>query len=206
MSLKNLLLGLVATFALPWLVVVVRPYGSMSRLSPVAYDEDAGDQMKGTFPPVRMAGHARGQTIYFEQGCAQCHTQVIRPQYLGGDGDEFKKGWGTEQDSFAPKRTRQTTPYDYLGETFAPIGHRRNGPDLANAGYRFASRTDVLAHLFDPRARNDWSTCPSQRHLFSERRIQGQPSDLAVQATGAHAPAEGYEIVPSVREPVSFPA
>ena len=184
MSLKHLLLGLAGTFALPWLVLIVWPYASFAKLSPVAYDEDAGDELKGFFPPARVASESRGQHVYFAQGCAQCHTQVIRPQYIGGDGDEFKKGWGAEQGLFAPKRTRQTTPYDYLGEFFAAIGQRRNGPDLANAAFRFANRGEVLAHLSDPRARHEWSTCPSQRHLFSIVKTQGQTPPLAMFITG----------------------
>ena len=41
MSLKSLLFGLLATFAAPWLVLVVRPYSGMAHLAPVAYDEEA---------------------------------------------------------------------------------------------------------------------------------------------------------------------
>ena len=90
-------IGLLATFAAPWLVLVVRPYSGMAHLAPVAYDEEAGDETKGFFPPTRSADQARGQLIYLQQGCVQCHTQVIRPQYLGGDGDEFKRNWGEAQ-------------------------------------------------------------------------------------------------------------
>ena len=197
MSLKSLLFGLLATFAAPWLVLVVRPYGDLARLAPVAYDEEAGDETKGFFPPSRSADQARGQQIYFQQGCAQCHTQIIRPQYVGGDGDEFKRNWGEVQEALAPKRTRQTSPYDYLGESFASIGERRNGPDLANAGFRFATRKQFLEHLYSPQARYDWSSCPPQRHLFITRPIQGQRSNLALFTEGKNAPAEGEEIVPS---------
>lgn len=197
MSLKSLLLGLLATFAAPWLILVIRPYGRLASLAPVAYNEEAGDETKGFFPPSRSADQARGQQIYLEQGCAQCHTQVIRPQYIGGDGDEFKRNWGEVQGALAPRRTRQTTPYDYLGESFAAIGQRRIGPDLANAAFRFETRQKLLEHLFSPQARFQWSPCPPQRHLFITRPIQGQPSALAVFSDGKHAPAEGMEIVPS---------
>lgn len=197
MSLKSLLLGLLATFAAPWLLLIVRPYGSLASLAPVAYNEEAGDETKGFFPPTRSADQARGQQIYFAQGCAQCHTQVIRPQYVGGDGDEFKRNWGEAQEALAPKRTRQTSPYDYLGESFAAIGQRRNGPDLANGGFRFATRQQFLEHLYAPQARHEWSSCPPQRHLFKTRVIQGQPSRMAVFSQGKYAPGEGLEIVPS---------
>jgi cytochrome c oxidase cbb3-type subunit 2 len=199
MSLKSLLLGLLATFGAPWLLLVVRPYGQLANLAPVPYNEEAGDETKGFFPPARSADQARGQEIYFNQGCAQCHTQIIRPQYVGGDGDEFKRNWGEVQEALAPKRTRQTSPYDYLGEQFAAIGQRRNGPDLANAGFRFQTRKQFLEHLYSPQARFEWSSCPPQRHLFVTRPIQGQQSNLALTITGKHAPAEGEEIVPSTQ-------
>lgn len=197
MSLNSLILGLLVTFAAPWLLLIARPYAQLSHLAPVPYDEEAGDETSGWFPPSRAASQARGQQIYFNQGCAQCHTQVIRPQYVGGDGDEFKRNWGAAQEALAPRRTRQTSPYDYLGESFAAIGERRHGPDLANAGYRFQSKGQILEHLYSPQARHDWSSCPPQRHLFTTRPIRAQRSKWAVFAEGEKAPAEGYEIVPS---------
>jgi cytochrome c oxidase cbb3-type subunit 2 len=197
MTLNSLLLGLLATFVAPWFLLVVRPYGQLARLAPVAYDEEAGDELKGFFPPTRSADQARGQEIYFSQGCAQCHTQVIRPQYLGGDGDEFKRNWGEVQGALAPRRTRQTAPHDYLGESFAAIGQRRVGPDLANAAFRFPTRIQILEHLYSPQARHHWSACPPQRHLFAKRPIQGQRSRLALFTEGNHAPEDGWQIVPS---------
>ncbi len=196
MSLKHLLLGLAATFALPWFFLIVQPYGALAKLTPVAYDEDAGDELTGFFPPTRTSFEARGERVYFAQGCVQCHTQIIRPQYAGGDGDEFKQGWGEAQGSLAPVRTRPTTPYDYLGDVFAPLGSRRYGPDLANAAYRFKDRREVLNHLYSPQAEHDWSNCPPQRHLFTKKKRQGQGSDFAVQVTGPHAPAADEEILP----------
>lgn len=196
MSLKQLLLGLAATFALPWFFLIVRPYAELAQLKPVAYDEEAGDEATGYFPPARSSSESRGEKIYIAQGCIQCHSQVIRPQYIGGDGDEYKQGWGAAQESLAPAYTRQTTPYDYLGSAFAPIGHRRYGPDLANAGYRFKNRQEVLTHLYSPQAEFDWSNCPPQRHLFTKKKKQGQGSKLAVHVNGPHAPAPDEEILP----------
>jgi cytochrome c oxidase cbb3-type subunit 2 len=178
MTPKQLLIGLAVTFGLPWLALVILPYGSLAGLKPVPYGED--EEMKGFFPPALASSEARGQAAYISEGCIQCHTQVIRPQYVSGDGDEFKKGWGADQKSAAPVRTRYTTPYDYLGETFAVIGTRRHGPDLANAGYRFASRKEVLEHFFNPRAGKKWSTCPSYGHLFDERPVLGKISENSV--------------------------
>ncbi len=198
MTLKKLLTGLILTFAAPWLILIVGSHGSLVNLTPVEYKEDAGDEAKGYFPPALASAQTRGLDSYLANGCSQCHTQVIRPQYVGGDGDEFKKGWGEAQGSLAPARTRPTTPYDYLGEPFAAIGVRRFGPDLANAGYRFTTRVEVLNHLYNPQALKDWSICPPQPHLFEEQKIQGQRSDLAVTSfEEKDAPEDGHQIVPN---------
>ena len=181
MSLKHLLLGLTATFALPWLVLVVWPYASFARLSPVEYSEDAGDELKGFFPPARMGSESRGQVVYFEQGCAQCHTQVIRPQYTRRRRRRVQERMGRRTGLVRTQTHPTDHPVRLSRRIFAAIGQRRNGPDLSNAAFRFANRGEALALLYDPRARNEWSTCPSQRHLFSNRKIQGQPSLLAVQ-------------------------
>jgi len=195
MTLRKLITGLVVTFAVPWLLLIVFPYASLAKLQPVAYSEEDGDAAKGYFPPQLASYQARGQKVYFDEGCAQCHTQVIRPQYIGGDGDEFKRGWGGSQQSASPARTRASTPYDYLGEDFAAIGLRRNGPDLSNAAYRFTSRADILQQLYDPRVAKPWSICPRRPHLFTERKVQGQPSELAV-VSSQRSLAEEEEVIP----------
>ncbi len=198
MTFKKLIIGLLVTFGLPWVVLIVGSYGSMASLKPVAYSEEAGDETKGFFPPTRASAESRGGRIYVEQGCVQCHTQVIRPQNLlgAGDGDEFKKGWGAEQKSDAPAYTRTTTAYDYIGETFAPIGLRRNGPDLSNLGYRMTA-TQLFDHLYNPQARYQWSTCPPQPQLFEKRSGAIQPAANALKLTGAAAPKDGSEVVPA---------
>ncbi len=193
MTLKTLFTGLTLTFGLPWLALVVMPYASMAKIKPVAYDEEK-DELKGFFPPARSGSEARGQELYFNLGCIQCHTQVIRPGYAGWD--EYKNGWGENQKPGAPSYTRATTPWDYLGENYAAIGVRRVGPDLANAGFRFSSRQEVLSYLYDPQQRGKWNSCPSQRQLFTE--VKGaQLSAQAVKVTGSrYVPAEGVQIVP----------
>ena len=100
---------------------------------------------------------------------------------------------------------RESTPYDYAGESFAQIGLMRSGPDLSNVGTRIVRRAAaseeslspeqwLFRHLHDPRSKPEayWSTCPSQGHLFKERFITGQGSGDAIPA---ELP-EGVEIVP----------
>jgi hypothetical protein len=52
-------------------------------------------------------------------------------------------------------------------------------------------------HLYAPRSINVDSNMPTYRFLYEKRRIGGERSTDALQLSGADAPAEGWEIVPS---------
>ena len=52
-------------------------------------------------------------------------------------------------------------------------------------------------HLYAPRSINLDSNMPAYRFLYEKRRIGGERSADALQFSGADAPAEGWEIVPS---------
>jgi len=52
-------------------------------------------------------------------------------------------------------------------------------------------------HLYSPRSINVDSNMPSYRFLYEKRRIHEQRSADAVKLTGADAPPEGWEIVPT---------
>ena len=54
-------------------------------------------------------------------------------------------------------------------------------------------------HLYSPRSINLDSNMPSYRFLYQTRRISDARSSDALQLTGSDAPAEGWEIVPTVR-------
>lgn len=219
-SLKNFVLILGTCFVVPTYCMVVQPFAAERNRQTVPYVmEDPGSgkafdapELKGLSYPQAFAGdRKRGEEIYAREGCAQCHTQVIRPDYAGID--QFKKGWGKDRgDAMVP--TRQTNMWDYMHEDFAMIGQRRIGPDLANAGYRFDGTTtetdpakvkaeklralnDFYLYLYAPRARREWSISPGYRDLFVTRPKEGAGSELAVKLPANLAPAEGLEIVPS---------
>jgi len=191
---RTFFLGLAATFFLPWLFLIVIPHAQLRALQPSPVDPE--DATKGDYPPPVPNIAKQGEKVYAREGCAQCHTQVVRPTYIGID--SFKKGWGREQENLkAPVLTRTTQPLDYYGEHYAHLGVERSGPDLSNFGYRAPDAATLHAHLFNPKGFAWWSTMPSFRHLYEVRRIQGQPSADALPITGKHAPPEGYEIVPT---------
>jgi cbb3-type cytochrome oxidase cytochrome c subunit len=52
-------------------------------------------------------------------------------------------------------------------------------------------------HLFAPRSINPDSNMPSYRFLYRKRRVTGERSAEALQLSGADAPPEGWEIVPT---------
>lgn len=188
--------GIAFAFGLPWLLLIIIPTLWGERLAPIPYDQER-DGLSGAYPSGGV--YRQGQLVYLQEGCVQCHTQVIRPSF-GGIADGWKKGWGADQ-SPVPKRViRPSTPHDYLNEAVAPLGIARHGPDLANAGYRFAEVDDevLLQKLYAPRSQNSWSIMPSYRHLFKVQKIQGAGSAHALKNLPEQfAPAKGYEVVPT---------
>lgn len=179
---RYFLLGLAVTFGLPWYVMVVKPYVVFSQLEPVAYDPDV-DDAEGSYPSGGGAGREMGRWVYKREGCVNCHTQVIRPQYASGDGDGFKLAFGKTSEEGEAAYSRESTPYDFIGDDVALIGQVRNGGDLSNVGYRRPDPNWHYKHLFNPQQIHRWSTMPAFRHLFTKRVVQGSPSANAVLVT-----------------------
>jgi cytochrome c oxidase cbb3-type subunit 2 len=189
-SLRQFVFFLFLAFFVPWCFLIAVPSAKLAGIKPQLLDEN--DPAAGVYPPARSNVYKDGEIVYARQGCANCHTQMIRPTYLGID--SFKRGWGRSEDL---EHTRETRPEDFLGDHYAFLGIQRNGPDLANAGHRLTDPTWIHSHLYDPRQHNDWSNMPSYRHLYEERKIQGAPSDDALDLEGDMAPSPGFEIVPT---------
>lgn len=189
---RTFILALVASFGLPWLCLIVIPAVKYQALSPVAYDKET-DGIEGMYPPAPI--NRQGQLVYAREGCVQCHTQMIRPTQLALDG--WRKGWGSDQDGRPAGPVRSNTLRDYLGEPFAFLGVQRNGPDLANYGWRAPTRAEIHQMLYSPRSRHDWSNMPSYAHLYKKRLAQGPVSANAVKLPKKFAVEEGYEVVPT---------
>jgi cytochrome c oxidase cbb3-type subunit 2 len=192
MNFRTFILGLAATFGLPWLLLIVIPVVKYQSLTPIAYDKDK-DGVDGYFPPAPV--NRQGQLVYVQEGCNQCHTQMIRPVQLGLDG--WYKGWGSDQETKPAAPARSQTLHDYLGENFALLGVQRVGPDLANYGYRAPVAAVIHQKLYAPRSVQDWSNMPAYTHLYKVQKIQGPVSSRALQLPAAYAPPAGYEVVPT---------
>jgi len=89
-----------------------------------------------------------GRDLYISLGCAECHTQSVRPTITDvGLGAVSVAG-------------------DYANEDPAVIAGIRFGPDLMHVADREAfDPSSVAAHLLDPRADRSWSTMPSYSYL-----------------------------------------
>lgn len=197
-QLRTFLYGIGITFGLPWLLLVVVPWFQLRAVEPLPYEE--GDELKGLFPPI--VAHENGRLVYAREGCAHCHTQMVRAPYVGMDA--WRLGWGRDQSSRPSDPIRQTKPLDYFGEPFAMLGYRRIGPDLANVGWRENPQTGMSVgdrlwhhrHLYNPRAVQDWSTMPAFRHLYRKVAVDGQILQNAIHVATAED-GTSYQIVPT---------
>jgi cytochrome c oxidase cbb3-type subunit 2 len=195
MTLKSFLIGMFASFGLAWLCMIAIPTAKMASLPPVKMsgEEDAEYYQRKTTGRV-----LNGAQIYAANGCYTCHSQLIRPTYLGSQ--IFRKDFAGV--SNADVDTRRETHYDdFRGEEYAQLGLTRMGPDLSNYGYRaeaYAARTGMtaekwtVAHLYNPRDEElqlgeqgeaidmSWSNCPSQLQMFEEKDLVGQGYSLAL--------------------------
>lgn len=194
-SLPKFILGLAVCFGLPAFAMVLKPYADERNRQPIPYTSAEthpalGDEvdtefherpaLKGVvYPAATVSTKTRGQQVYARLGCAQCHTQIIRPSFMGTD--PYKKGWGSEQGTPGMTETRESTAWDYLGEDFAMIGQRRVGPDLANAGYRYKNAGAFHAMLYAPRATHNWSIHPNFQSLYEVVPVESEPSMEALQ-------------------------
>ncbi len=194
LSLRKFVLFLGITFVFPWLFLIVIPHGKMKKqVEAVSWqDEAAGKTLM--YPAGTPNIFQRGHAVYAAEGCANCHTQYIRPMYLGSD--SYREGFGKAGTLTEPVRIRETQPGDYAGEDYAYLGNARIGPDLSNVGYRYTA-DEFHLHLYKPQAVHATSLMPPFSHLYEVRKIRGQRSADALALTGEHDPGPGMEVVPT---------
>lgn len=190
MNFKTFLIGLTAAFGLPWVFAIAIPYVKMANLESASFDEEK-DGATGVYEFAR-AGRTDGASLYGANGCALCHTQLIRPTSAGTD--MYRANWagipGNPGEGIADSR-RETNPYDYEGEKFAYVGQSRVGQDLSNVAIRAAeygaekgmtAEEWLLQHLFDPREIDYKSVCPSMSFMFDGSVEQPKPNAKALAA------------------------
>jgi cytochrome c oxidase cbb3-type subunit 2 len=176
-----LFLGLFAAMACSWLSFVLEPQLQIGNL-PQTNTVVVGEAMSQTYPLAPSGDAHQGAEVYRANGCAACHTQMVRPQALGSD---ISHGWGA----------RRSVAEDYLFDQPVLLGSQRVGPDLANYGRR-SDVNGILMRLYDPRSLVPGSVMPAYRFLFETHKIEGAPSRDALVLPDQFAPAAGYEVVP----------
>ena len=132
---------------------------------------DADTGKVNSYPQGKPNIFRQGQIVYAQEGCASCHTQMIRPTYMGFE--SWRPDFGKEGTIEEPVRIRETRLGDYDGERFAYLGNQRIGPDLSNVGYRHEESWHH-EHLYLPQSKRDFSMMPSFRHLYKKRKIKGR--------------------------------
>lgn len=141
-----------------------------------------GDALPQTYPlPQPGQAHA-GAEVYRANGCAACHTEMVRPPDLGSD---IQRNWGA----------RRSLAQDYLFALPVMLGSQRIGPDLSNFGRR-SDTNGIFRRLYDPALITPGTVMPPYRFLFETRKIGLFPSPEALVLPPQDAPAPGYEIVP----------
>lgn len=208
MTVKTFFIGLIASFAFPWLMVVAVPFAKMRAVEIPQYD-DVNDGKSGAYTPVKSGRVTDGSLVYGAEGCAQCHSQLARPTYAGNDLGRPALA-GIAKDPDLGDTRRESNLWDYDKEPYAWIGETRMGPDLSNFGRRMEIETAeqnqktadelgvkvseltveqkfnpelaVYQHLYDPRAENPKSICPSNKCFFKKSAVLGQEqhSNIAV--------------------------
>ncbi|WP_018969803.1 hypothetical protein [Rubritalea marina] len=218
MTVKTFFIGLIASFAFPWLVVVAVPFAKMRAVEIPQYD-DVADGKSGAYTPVKSGRVTDGSAVYGAEGCAQCHSQLARPTYAGNDLGRPALA-GIAKDPNLGDTRRESNLWDYDKEPFAWIGETRMGPDLSNYGRRMEIRTAeenaktaealgvkveelsvaqkfnpemaVYQHLYNPRADNTKSICPSNKCFFKKSAVKGQEQPNALMID----PSSELELVP----------
>jgi len=208
MTFKSFLIGMCLSFGVAWMFVIAIPTAKMNNLSPVkmSNEDDAPYYQHKTSGRIR-----NGAGIYASNGCYACHTQLIRPTYAGHQ--IWRDDMAGVVDSDGNDTRRESTPYDYSGETYAQIGLMRMGPDLSNVAYRvekYAASAKLtpeqwlVEHLYNPRNNDirigkggerlnmDWSNCPAQHQMFEKTPLNGQGNVLALR----EKTEDGEQIVP----------
>jgi cytochrome c oxidase cbb3-type subunit 2 len=124
---------------------------------------------------VLSAQATRGRDVYVSEGCAYCHSQVVRP---------------LQQDMVFG---RPSVAGDYAYATPELLSDHRNGPDLTNIGNRQPSATWQYIHLWDPRALVSQSIMPRYTWLFTVQPHAGA-GDVVVAVPPGFGPPSGVVI------------
>ncbi len=143
------------------LIVVAISFGGLAQIIPLFFNESTTEPIEGLKPYTAL--QLEGRDIYMREGCAVCHTQMVRP--LRGETERYGH-------------------YSVAGEGVYehPFlwGSKRTGPDLARVGNRYSDDWHK-AHLYNPRDVVPESNMPAFPWLF-ENIVTGKDTAKKMKA------------------------
>jgi cytochrome c oxidase cbb3-type subunit 2 len=118
--------------AMAVLTTIVVSIGGIVEIVPLFFLDDTVPPLEGVKPYTPLA--LEGRDLYIREGCANCHSQMIRP-------------FRAETERYGPYSKPGESRYDH------PFlwGSKRTGPDLARVGGKYPDSWHV-AHMKEPRA------------------------------------------------------
>lgn len=143
------------------LVVIAIAWGGLVEVVPLFWDKNTNEPVEGLKP--LNAVELEGRDIYMREGCAVCHTQMIRP---------FRAE--TERYGTYTRSGEHVYEHPFLW------GSKRTGPDLARVGQRYSDEWH-RAHLYNPRDVVPESIMPSYPWLF-ENTVDGRVTPKKMKA------------------------
>ncbi|HSG60277.1 MAG TPA: cytochrome-c oxidase, cbb3-type subunit II [Pseudomonadales bacterium] len=130
------------------LTVFAISFGFLVEIVPLFFSKETNEPVQGLKPLTAL--QLEGRDIYIREGCAVCHSQMIRP---------FRA------------ETERYGHYSVAGEFVydRPFlwGSKRTGPDLARVGGRYSDEWHK-AHLYNPRDVIPESNMPAFPWLFEQ--------------------------------------
>lgn len=129
-------------------ILVAVSIGGLVQILPLLYETSATKPIPNLKPLTAL--QLEGRDIYMREGCAVCHTQMVRP---------------------LQSETARYGHYSVAGEDIYehPFlwGSKRTGPDLARVGGRYSDDWHA-AHLLNPRSVVPVSNMPGYPWLFDD--------------------------------------
>ena len=142
------------------LIVVAISFGSLVEIVPLFFQKETTQPVAGLQPYTAL--QLEGRDIYIREGCAGCHSQMIRPLRA-------------EVERYGHYSVAGESVYDH------PFlwGSKRTGPDLARVGGRYSDDWH-RAHLINPRDLVPQSIMPAYPFL-ADHRLDGQLTPIKME-------------------------
>ena len=224
MKLQTFFIGLAVSFGIPWLLIVAYPFIALKDQQAFEYEDKDGDaQLFAPRAQNNHFGETVYRAENCQICHTQVVRNTLAGSDVFKENWAGMKIYDDQGEEINDTR-RESLAIDYKDQ-FASIGSSRIGPDLMNYGMRvkakvatankanekqiaageispFTADELIYLHLYNPRkdrspklGEYDWSTCPSQKHLFKSVNKAGQASINALPINTK----KGTQILPTAR-------